>query len=160
MGVIVWIWRRKVFEAKSWLNYSVSAPEPSSTVLGFRLLEVTSNSVGFSWSPPQCSDRNGEFRGFRYELRNLDNGSHLVTSEMINDTSLRLYSLAPYTLFSIQVWFVNHMYEGPRHIPFKFRTLEDSKHMMTLPIVICVPDLTLARTHNLLDMVTQLATIR
>ena len=98
----------------------------------FHLLEVTSTGAVFSWRPLQCPGRNGEFRGYNYELRNLDSGSHVVTREMISGTTLHLDSLAPYTLFSIQVWFANHMYNGPRTVAFKFRTLENGKPKLTL----------------------------
>ena len=101
---------------------------PGGQVQDLQCTKQQATSAHFEWHPPECETRNGEFVGFKYELRDKNNlGKVEHNGGVLNTTELTLRNLIPYTTYVFQVWFVNHVGDGPKSDALEFETLEDSK---------------------------------
>ena len=100
---------------------------PSGEPQNLTSIEVTSNSIVFSWLPPLIHSRNGNIT--HYSLRcSYYNLTHLTTVEhlQIQDTSYLLSNLLPYTNYFCNLSASTSVGEGPS-INIVVRTDEDSK---------------------------------
>ena len=87
--------------------------------------------MSLAWEAPDCQHRNGEYGGFRYVLRRVTDDTHpdpVVATETINRTELTLADLVPYTAYTVQLAFVNHVGEGPMSELLELTTLEGREY--------------------------------
>ena len=83
------------------------------------------NYSTFKWDPIECEKRMGDTVGYRYKVTNLRTEEPII--HMVNETRVTIYHLTPYTNYSFEVQFVNHIGEGPYSEPSLFTTLQGSK---------------------------------
>lgn len=106
---------------------------PSTEVKGLYRAEVRSFLARLAWQPQPCEGRNGHFVSYKFSVWQQGTPA-MPYNGAVNVTEVRLVDLVPYTTYMAQVWYINHIGEGPRCTPLEFQTLQSSKYAKTFTI--------------------------
>jgi len=78
------------------------------------------------WEPPLPHDRNGVVTGYSVDVQEQQTGDHVASLLVVNDTSVNVTALKPYTTYTFTVSARNSIGYGP-YLNVYHTTLEDSK---------------------------------
>ena len=101
---------------------------------GLRVTKLMSTAAQVSWNRLSCREHSGAAVGYTYELSRCLQHSQPALTVMfgiINDTSLDWNNLVPFTNYTVNIRFDNHMYTGPWST-LDFVTFEDCEYLILI----------------------------
>ncbi|XP_072027055.1 phosphatidylinositol phosphatase PTPRQ-like [Amphiura filiformis] len=96
--------------------------EPTGSPLTVMITNVGQRHLTFSWTEPECGDRNGDIVMYSYELTN--NTNTVITHET-SQTTVSISNLTPYVNYSFRIAAVNSAGHGPFSDVVMSQTEED-----------------------------------